>query len=151
MQCCRQGRFFALQKKVLTSVRYAYNIKVSNDTFEALKGESNLIGDTTSRIESELEVKAYIQNLRYAINNGAKIEFQAKRHVDELRDERYTNQYTVNRLFPDENPLEAIKGELLKLTVGDYMRTVKDLRFKKEVRCASLAKYIMVMKMCISR
>lgn len=32
--------------------------------------------ETGIRIESEIEVKAYIQNLRYALNNGAKINFQ---------------------------------------------------------------------------
>ena len=64
------------------------------------KGKCDLQGDTNVRIESEIEVKAYIQNLKYAINNGAKINFQAKRLVDDNRDERYTNQYTVNTLFP---------------------------------------------------
>lgn len=46
-----------------------------------------------TRVESETEIKAYIQNLKFALNNGAKIEFQVKRLVDEKRDERYTNQY----------------------------------------------------------
>ena len=81
------------------------------------------------RIESELEVKAYIQDLKYALNNGAHINFQAHRRVDEDREEKYTNQYTVNKLFPDENPVDALKRELLTLTVEDYMQTVKDLRF----------------------
>ena len=45
----------------------------------------NLAEETNARIESELEVKAYIQNLKFALNNGAKIEFQAKRRVDALR------------------------------------------------------------------
>ena len=84
-----------------------------------------------TRIESELDVKAYIQDLKYALNNGAKINFQAKRLVDENRDEKYTNQYTVDALFPDENPIDALKRELLTLSVEDYMRTVKDLRFPK--------------------
>ena len=87
--------------------------------------------ETYSRIESELEVKAYIQNLKFALNNGAKIDFQVKRLVDEKRDEKYTNQYTVNKLFPDENPVDALKRELLTLSVEDYMQTVKDLRFPK--------------------
>lgn len=87
--------------------------------------------DTTSRIESEIEVKAYIQDLKFALNNGAKIDFQAHRRVDERRDEKYTNQYTVTTLFPDENPVDALKRELLTLTVEDYMRTVKDIRFPK--------------------
>lgn len=87
--------------------------------------------ETKTRIESELEVKAYIQNLKFALDNGAKIDFQARRRVDDNREERYTNQYTVNMLFPDENPIEALKRELLMLTVADYMQTVKDLRFPK--------------------
>ena len=87
--------------------------------------------ETKSRIESEIEVKAYIQDLKFALNNGAKIDFQAKRLVDEKRDEKYTNQYTVNKLFSDENPVDAIKRELLTLSVEDYMQTVKDIRFPK--------------------
>lgn len=74
-----------------------------------------------ARIESELEVKAYIQDLKFALNNGAKIDFQVKRRVDDNRDEKYTNQYTVNALFPDENPIDALKRELLTLGVEDYM------------------------------
>lgn len=88
-----------------------------------------LSDDMNERIESRIEVEAYIQNLKYAIENGAKIEFQARRRVDENRDEKYTNQYTVNTLFPNENPVEAIKRELLTLTVEEYMKTVKDRRF----------------------
>ena len=87
--------------------------------------------ETKARIESELEVKAYIQDLKFSLNNGAQIDFQVKRVVDEKRDEKYTNQYTVNRLFSDENPVDALKRELLTLSVEDYMRTVKDTRFPK--------------------
>ena len=88
-----------------------------------------MIHEINSRIESETEVRAYVQNLKFALNNGAKIDFQVKRLVDEKRDEKYTNQYTVNTLFPDENPLDALKRELLTLSVEEYMQTVKDLRF----------------------
>ena len=87
--------------------------------------------ETKTRIESELEVKAYIQDLKFSLNNGAQIDFQAKRVVDEKSDEKYTNQYTVNKLFPDENPVDALKRELLTLSVEDYMQTVKDTRFPK--------------------
>lgn len=88
------------------------------------------------RIESEIEVNAYIQNLRFALNNGAKIGFQIRRRIDANRDEKFTNQYTVNALFPNENPIEAIRRELLSLSVQDYMQTVKDMRFpaKSEMR-----------------
>ncbi len=90
-----------------------------------------MTNEIKTRIESELGVKAYIQDLKYALNNGAKINFQAKRLVDENRDEKYTNQYTVAALFPDENPVDALKRELLTLSVENYMRTVKDLCFPK--------------------
>ena len=88
------------------------------------------------RIESELEVKAYLQSLQYALNNGAEIKFQIKRYVDTKRDERYTNQYTISTLFPDENPVDVLKKELLTLSVEEYMQTVKDIRFpnKSEMR-----------------
>ena len=86
---------------------------------------------TNARIESELEVKTYIQDLKFALSNGAQINFQAKRRVDENREEKYTNQYTINTLFPNENPVDAIKRELLTLSVEDYMQTVKDMRFPK--------------------
>jgi len=84
---------------------------------------------TKERIESELEVKSYLQDLRYALENGAQINFQARRRVDNQRDEKYTNQYTVNTLFPDLNPVDALKKELKKLTVEEYMRTVTDFKF----------------------
>ncbi len=87
-----------------------------------------MIHEINSRIESETEVRAYVQNLKFALNNGAKIDFQVKRLVDEKRDEKYTNQYTVNTLFPDENPVDALKRELLTLSVEEYMQTVKDFR-----------------------
>lgn len=92
--------------------------------------------ELNERIESELEVKSYIQSLKYALDNGARINFQIQRRVDEQRDEKYTNQYTINTLFPDENPVDALKRELKTLTVEEYMRTVKDLRFpnKSEMR-----------------
>ena len=85
--------------------------------------------ESIARIESELEVQSYIQNLKFALNSGAEIIFQAKRLVDEKRDEKYTNQYTINKLFPDENPVDALKRELLLLSAEDYMQTVKDTRF----------------------
>ncbi len=84
--------------------------------------------DKVARIESELEVKSYLQNLRYALQHDAKITFQEERRVDQNRDIRYTNKFTVADLFPNENPTTAIRRELQALTVEEYMRTVKDIR-----------------------
>ncbi len=82
-----------------------------------------------SRIESELEVKAYLQNLKYAIKHKARINFQAQRYVDTMKDTTHTNQYAANALFPNKNPVKALPIELLKLTTQDYIQTVKDIRF----------------------
>lgn len=88
-----------------------------------------MITGIRSRIESELEVRTYIQDLKYALAHGAKINFQVKRLIDEQRDQRYTNQYTVATLFPDEDPVVALRRELKTLTAEEYIRTVKDMRF----------------------
>lgn len=48
-----------------------------------------------------------------------------------MKEKRYTNQYTVNTLFPDDSPEEALRRELKTLTVEEYMRTVTDLKFPK--------------------
>ena len=87
--------------------------------------------NTKSRIESKLEVNTYLQKLKYALDHDAQITLQARRLVDKQRDEKYTNQYTVDTLFPDENPVDALKRELKTLTVEEYMKTVQDLRFPK--------------------
>lgn len=87
------------------------------------------MADTRTRIESEFEVKSYLQDLRYALEHGATVTFQAERQVDKNREIRYTNRFTVADLFPNENPITALKRELLTLTVEEYMQTVKDTRF----------------------
>ena len=89
------------------------------------------MADVRTRIESEPEIRAYLQDLRYALEHDAKVTFQIERRVDQKRDPRHTNQFTVADLFPDESPVAALKRELRTLTVGEYMRTVKDLRFPK--------------------
>lgn len=88
--------------------------------------------DEISRIESELEVRSYLQNLKYALQNGAKITFQEQRLVDKERDERFTNRFTVADLFPDEDPVTALRRELQTLTIEEYMRTVKDIRYPRK-------------------
>ena len=80
-----------------------------------------------SRIESDTEVKDYIAKIKYALDNGAEINFQEKRQVDENRNIKYANGYTVRALFPDENPVDALRRELRTLTVQNYLRTVRDI------------------------
>ena len=96
----------------------------------------DILANLRTRIESEIEVQAYLQDLHYALTHGAQVSFQAERQIDQNRDVRYTNRFTVADLFPNENPVDALKQELQTLTIEEYMQTVKDLRFpnKSEMR-----------------
>lgn len=85
----------------------------------------------TKRIETEDEIKAYVARMKYALNTNAKITFQINRKVDEERDIKYTNRYTIAELFPDDNPKDVLRRELLALSVKDYQYTVKDDRYPK--------------------
>lgn len=84
------------------------------------------------RKESKLEVQTYIDRLKYAIKScSVTINFQKDRNVDQGRNKKYTNRYTMGQLFPDEDEVEALKRELSLLTVEEYIETVKDTRFPK--------------------
>jgi len=85
------------------------------------------------RIESKMEVKTYIERLKYAIESDSfTINIQKNRQVDRQRDRKYTNRYTISKLFSSEDEVEALKRELTYLVVGDYIETVKDIRFPKK-------------------
>ena len=88
------------------------------------------MADTSlSRIESKSDVQAYIQNLNYALDHGARINFQVEREVDRHKPSRFTNKFTMADLFPNENPVDVLRREIKTLTVGEYIKTVKDIRF----------------------
>lgn len=67
--------------------------------------------------------------MKYALTHGATVIFQERRRVDQQREAKFTNGYTVRALFPNENPVIALKRELKSLSCEEYMRTVKDIRF----------------------
>lgn len=96
-----------------------------------LSGVDNVNEKSVSRIETLHEVETYIDRVKYALDNGANIDFQEYRTVDNNRDEKYTNSFTIADLFPNEKPTYVLRIELKKLQVSEYMRTVKDLRFPK--------------------
>jgi hypothetical protein len=86
------------------------------------------------RKESKIEVQTYLDRLKYAIqSDSVRINFQKERKVDEGRNKKYTNRYTMGILFPDEDEVEALKRELSLLTVEEYIETVKDIRFPKRI------------------
>lgn len=84
----------------------------------------------TKRIESRMEIQTYLDRLKYAIESGSvTLRFQKQRQVDKDRDKKHTNRYTVAKLFPDEDEVDALKRELIKLTIEEYIETVRDVRF----------------------
>lgn len=85
------------------------------------------------RIESEQDVKTYIDRLNYALQSGnTRLYFQRKRVIDERRNPTYTNRYTIAALFPDEDEIEVLKRELTHLHAQDYVATVRDTRFHQK-------------------
>jgi len=81
-------------------------------------------------IEKNLDVSTYLDRLKYALSNGqAKIQFQHDRLVDNQREVKFTNRFTIADLFPDEDEVLALKRELNLLNTSDYIETVKDTRF----------------------
>ncbi len=98
--------------------------------------------DCEKRIESKLEVSTYVSRLKFALENGgAQLVFQEERLVDEGRDEKYTNRYTIAELFPKQDPVEALKDELKLIKVEEYIETVKDLRFQKRSEMRVFGRY----------
>lgn len=86
--------------------------------------------DTVKRIETEMEIQTYLDRLEYALHfETVKINFQKSRRVDQKRDKKYTNRYTMGKLFPDEDEVEVLKRELSCLTVEEYIETVKDIKY----------------------
>jgi len=84
------------------------------------------------RKESKLDVQTYLDRLQYAFKDGSvTINFQKERRVDQKRNKRYTNRFTLAQLFPDDDEVEVLKRELSHLTVEEYIETVKDTRFPK--------------------
>lgn len=80
------------------------------------------------RIAHEEEVDAYLAKMRVALDQGAQLNIQLIRNVDNNRDERYTNRYTIGDLFPNDDPKVVLKNELKSLCKAEYIRTVDDLR-----------------------
>jgi len=82
------------------------------------------------RISDEGEVNTYLARLHYALGNRTtKINFQETRESDVGRNIRFTNQYTIAHLFPNEDVVEVLKREIKELQSKDYLHTVKDTLF----------------------
>ena len=86
--------------------------------------------NSVKRIESKADIETYIAQLNYSLSKRtSRLYFQEDRQVDLYRNERYTNRYTMDDLFPNMDPVKALKRELKKLTVSDYLETIKDIHY----------------------
>lgn len=80
-------------------------------------------------VESIEKVDTFISQLKYVIKNNGILEFQEVRKCDKHRNIKFSNKYTINKLFPDEDLVKAIKRELILLKHCDYLHTLKDIKF----------------------
>ncbi len=82
------------------------------------------------RIEGRFDIQTYIDRLVYALENeSTKINFLRDRQIDKKKNKRFTNRYTIERLFPDEDEIRILKRELALLTVEEYIETLEDIRY----------------------
>ena len=81
---------------------------------------------------SEKEVEGYIEKLRFALSKkSTSLILEVKRKADANKEEQYTNRYTLAKLFADEDERKALKRELRKLRVEDYIHTLHDLETQR--------------------
>ncbi len=75
------------------------------------------------------EVETYLARVRYALKDkNTKVSLQTNREVDRGRDIRFTSQFTISNIFPDEDPTDVLKREIGTLSVENYMYSLKDKR-----------------------
>ena len=89
------------------------------------------------RIESKIEIVDYLRKLLLALqHDGVVVRLKVDSFSDEHRNERYTNRFTINSLFPDEDVVTVLKRELSLITVENYIKTEldRDLPWKLEFR-----------------
>jgi len=83
-----------------------------------------------SGIESELEIYSFLSKVKYCIESGdCQISLKPERRSEQKKDIKFTNIYTLGELFPNENPVDVLKRELIKLTKRDYIETLVDIDY----------------------
>ena len=81
-------------------------------------------------VESEKDVFHFLEHLKFSLKQKTtKIQLIEKRQVDNERDLKYTNTYTMAKLFPNDDKVVALKRELERLEITDYIETNKDKNF----------------------
>lgn len=80
--------------------------------------------------ETEAEINAFISNVRYCIeSDDCQISVKSERRSEQNKDIKFTNRYAMGKLFPDEDPSDSMRRELIKLTKRNYIETLEDLDF----------------------
>lgn len=80
--------------------------------------------------ESKSEIEIFIHELRLALANKKSFIRVIEKKTSEIgRDAEQTNASTISTLLPDEYPHIALRRELKKLEVIDYMYSMTDSLF----------------------
>lgn len=98
--------------------------------------------NSKNRIESEIEVALYLKDLVSALHHDkVRIKIQMSSYANRDRDERYTNRFTINNLFPNEDIPTALKRELKLVEIENYIETVVDREFPTKLEFRVFGKY----------
>lgn len=81
-------------------------------------------------IESKYAIKTFLAQLKHTIDNNCHIILQRHKSSENNRPIEYTNLYTINDLFPNEDIPNILKRVLKELNIDDYIHTVIDNKFK---------------------
>lgn len=101
-----------------------------------------MTANSRSRIESEIDVDLYLKDLVSALDHhNGRISFQMKSSSNQDRNERYTNRFTINHLFSNEDIPTVLKRELKLIRIENYIMTVIDREFPAKLEFRVFGKY----------
>lgn len=79
-----------------------------------------------------LTVSTYVAKLKTVLSDpSSRLTLIHDRKNDQSRQPKFTNRYTLSTLFPNEDPVIALRRELATLSANEYIETLKDSAFPK--------------------
>lgn len=93
------------------------------------------------RIESQQDVNSFLKDTKEYLNNKAHLYCEVLNCSKDQDFKEVKNAYSLSSIFPDDNPIRALKRHLKGLKQESYICTIKDMHFlkKSEIRVFCLA------------
>lgn len=83
--------------------------------------------EKTNWVEDSSVVSTFLAKLKFMLENPCTSIQLDKKKSDQFKPYEYTNKFTLSNLFPNENPVDAMKRELRLLSLCDYLHTAVDV------------------------